>query len=327
MGGGAAAPGAGVWREGRAAERRGRRQDGGYAGSVPGRPGRAGGGMGAVAAAAAPRTGVRSRPPLRELAAAVGIDLDATALARFDAYRDLLRDWNAHFNLTAITDPGEIDRRLFLDALLLLPTVDAVARAGDGPKRLADVGSGAGFPGLALKIARPELDVTLIEATGKKVAFLEACIEELEFEGATAVHARAEEIGHDPAYRGRYDLATARAVAALPALLELCVPLLRPGGRALFPKGLDLATEIEAGRRAAPLVGARLIASDVLLGGQTTLIVAEKTGPTPARFPRRPGLPARDPLGAAPPVVSGGREPARSRPAGRRPGRTGRKTP
>ena len=282
--------------------------------------------MSAVATSTAPRAGMRSRAPLRDLAAAAGIDLDPTALARFDAYRDLLLDWNARLNLTAITDPAEIDRRLFLDALLLLPAVDAVAAGGDRPKRLADVGSGAGFPGLALKVARPDLALTLIEATGKKVAFLEACLDELELEDAVAIHARAEEIGHDPSHRGRYDLATARAVAALPALLELCVPLLRPGGRALFPKGLDLATEIEAGRRAAPLVGARLVASDVLPGGQTTLIVAEKTDPTPARFPRRPGLPARDPLGTAPTAARGGKEPARSRTAEQRPSQPGRKT-
>jgi 16S rRNA (guanine527-N7)-methyltransferase len=282
--------------------------------------------MSAMATSAAPRTGVRSRPPLPDLAAAAGIELDATALAHFDAYRDLLLDWNARFNLTAITDPAEIDRRLFLDALLLLPAVDAVSPDGDRPKRLADVGSGGGFPGLALKIARPELAVTLIEATGKKVAFLEACLDELALDDAVAIHARAEEVGHDPSHRGRYDLATARAVAALPALLELCVPLLRPGGRALFPKGLDLATEIGAGRRAAPLVGARLVANDVLPGGQTTLIVAEKIGSTPSRYPRRPGVPARDPLGTAPPPFRGGNEPARSRTGKQGPDRTGRKT-
>jgi 16S rRNA (guanine527-N7)-methyltransferase len=261
--------------------------------------------MGAVTTDATLRLDLRpshahsERSPLGALAAAAGIVLDPVALARFDAYRDLLLAWNARFNLTAITDPAEIDRRLFLDALLMLPAVGAVAPVGPGPVHLVDVGSGAGFPGLALKIARPDLEVTLIEATGKKTDFLRACIATLELAGATALHARAEEIGHDPNHRGRYDLATARGVAALPALLELCVPLLRPGGRALFPKGLNLAEEIAAGRRAAPLVGARLLAIDLLPGGQTTLIVAEKIGPTPARYPRRPGLPAREPLGRA----------------------------
>ena len=254
--------------------------------------------MGAVATQAEPPTDARpAHPPsLRDLACEAGIALDVTALARFDAYRDLLLAWNARFNLTAVTDPSEIDRRLFLDTLLMLHAVDAAdPLAGD--VFLVDVGSGAGFPGLALKIARPYLDVTLVEATGKKVAFLEACIEELALDGIGAVHGRAEEIGHDPRYRERFDLATARAVASLPVLFELCMPLLRLGGRALFPKGLNLAEEIASGRRAAPLAGARLIAADVLPGNQTTLVVAEKTGPTPTRLPRRSGLPTREPLG------------------------------
>ena len=281
--------------------------------------------MGAVAMDATPRASAR----LRDLATEMGVTLDATALTRFDAYRDLLLTWNARYNLTAITEPAEIDRRLFLDSLLLLPAVDAaetdlgtagsrIARTSRTvpPISLVDVGSGAGFPGLALKIARPNLDVTLIEATGKKVAFLDACIADLDLTGVRAIHGRAEEIGHDPAYRERFDLATARAVASLPVLLELCMPLLRLGGRALFPKGLDLAEEIALGRRAAPLAGARLIAADILPGGQTTLVVAEKTGPTPARLPRRSGLPSREPLGA------GRSDPTR----GRRPGVTGEGT-
>jgi 16S rRNA (guanine527-N7)-methyltransferase len=203
------------------------------------------------------------------------------------------------FNLTAIDDPAEIDRRLILDALLMLPAIDA-ATAGIETSRLIDVGSGAGFPGLALKIARPDLFVTLVEATGKKVGFLRTCIEELDLVGVEARHARAEDLGHDPAYRGRFDLATARAVAALPTLLELCMPFVRSGGRAFFPKGLNLAEELEAGRRAAPLVGARLTGAEILPGGQTTLVVAEKVAPTPARVPRRSGLPSREPLGVVP---------------------------
>jgi 16S rRNA (guanine527-N7)-methyltransferase len=201
--------------------------------------------------------------------------------------------------LTAIREPGEVDRRLIGDALRLLPAVDAYAGGG----RLVDVGTGAGFPGLALKIARPELDVTLIEATGKKVAFLRHVIETLGLEGVEAVHGRAEELGHDRRYRGRFDLATARAVAVLPALLELCMPLLRVGGRALFPKGAEVGTEFAEGERAAPLVGARIERADLLPGEPdepvTRLVIAAKIGETPNRFPRRSGIPAKEPLGRA----------------------------
>ena len=258
---------------------------------------------GAPAAADPTPSGAHPAPPaapwdgLAAAAARAGVVLDAEQLARFDVYRRLLLEWNARFNLTAVTDPIEVERRLFLDALLLVPTVDGLVAAGDrDPPRLVDVGSGAGVPGLPLKIARPRLDVTLIEATGKKARFLAHVIAELGLGGAFAVHGRAEELAHDPAHRAAYDQATARAVASLPALLELCVPLLRVGGHALFPKGAAIAGELAAGERAAPLVGARVRSAEPVAPG-TCLVTVAKVAPTPRRFPRRAGIPAREPLG------------------------------
>jgi len=240
-------------------------------------------------------------PGLAAAAEQAGIPLAPEQLGRFARYRDLLLDRGRHINLTAISDPDDVERRLFFDALLMLPTVDLLLAPGQdgGPRRLVDVGSGAGFPGLVLKIARPDHWVTLIEATGKKVAFLTEAIRELGLSGVAAVHARAEDAGCDLDHRGQYDLATARAVASLPALLELCVPLLRRGGHALFPKGLAIAEELAAARRAAAPLGVRLLAADPLPGaeGATRLVVARKTAPTPDRYPRRAGLPAREPLG------------------------------
>jgi 16S rRNA (guanine527-N7)-methyltransferase len=236
--------------------------------------------------------------------AAGGAITDPRVLERLAVFRDELLLWNQRFNLTAIADADGVDRRLVGDALRLLPALDGIAEeAGSGGRlvRLVDVGSGAGFPGLALKIARPDLDVTLVEATGKKVDFLRHAIETLGLEGAEAVHARAEDLGQDGRYRGRYDVATARAVAALPVLMELCVPLLRIGGQALFPKGADLGTEFAEGEMAAALVGARIERAELLPGeaGEpvTRLVIAAKIGETPARYPRRPGLPAKQPLG------------------------------
>jgi 16S rRNA (guanine527-N7)-methyltransferase len=227
-------------------------------------------------------------------AAEAGVTLDPVQLARFARYRDLLVDWSGRVNLTAITDPIEIERRLFLDGLRLVPLLDEVSVASP---RLLDVGAGAGFPGLPLKIARPAIELTLLEATGKKVRFLEAAIAALELDGARAIHGRAEDLGHDPAFRERFDLVTARAVATLPALMELCLPMLRVGGVALFPKGLSIEAEVAAGGRAAALLGGRLTGVRAVPGGTTSVVTATKDTPTPPAYPRRAGLPARAPLG------------------------------
>ena len=248
----------------------------------------------------------RSQSSLGALAERAGVPLDGTQLARFDLYRDLLLERGANVNLTAIRDPNEVDRRLFLDALRMVPALDEERHpAGvDGRGRprqlkLVDIGSGAGFPGLAVKIARPDLQITLVEATGKKAAFLQDAITALGLDGVEAIHARAEDVAHDPLHRERYDLATARAVASLPALLELCLPLLRLGGRAFFPKGVEISEELAAGQRAAPLVGARVTGADLQPGGESRLVTVEKTGLTHLRYPRRAGIPAREPLGGS----------------------------
>ncbi len=231
--------------------------------------------------------------------------LSAGQAKAFATYRDLLIEWNGRFNLTAVIDPEQIDRRLFLDALRMVGPVQAIAAPDpDGAMmseiRMVDMGTGAGFPGLALKIALPQLEVTLIEATGKKVQFLDAVIGELGLDGIVAIHARAEEIGTLPEYRGALDLVTARGVSSLAALFEMAAPLLRMGGIGLFPKGLDLADELATGQRAARIVGLTVESSDVITDSETRLVVARKMTETPRQYPRRPGMPAREPLGAAP---------------------------
>lgn len=235
-------------------------------------------------------------PGLTVAAAEAGVLLSPDQAARFDAYRRLLLAWNAKFNLTAITDPDEIERRLFLDSLRLLPVVARLT--ADSPGQLVDLGSGAGFPGIPLAIMQPERPITLIEATGKKVSFLNQAIAELNLGQTRAIHARGEDIARLPAERARYDLATARAVSSLPALIELSMPLLRVGGHAIFPKGLELAAELAAGRRAASLVGARIVSDDIAPGATTRIVVVTKHQPTPDQYPRRAGIPAREPLGS-----------------------------
>src|SRR5438132_2102852 len=142
----------------------------------------------------------------------------ATVVEQFLRYRQELLDWNTRINLTAITDPEEVLIKHFLDSLSLLSVYDK-PRA-----RLLDIGSGAGFPGLPLKIVRPQWEVVLLEATGKKVTFLQHMIETLQLEGVEAVHGRAEELAHNEAFRASFDVVTARAVASLPTLLEYAAP-------------------------------------------------------------------------------------------------------
>ena len=163
-----------------------------------------------------------------------------------------------------------------------------------------DVGTGAGFPGLPLAIVRPDLRVTLMEATGKKLSFCEHVAERLNLESVWFVHARAEEAGHDPALRERGDCVVARAVARLPVLLEYLLPLTRVGGLAIAMKGRTATDEARDSVRALKLLGGKLreVREFALPGLEEPhyLVIVEKTAPTPAGFPRRPGLPAQRPL-------------------------------
>lgn len=240
-------------------------------------------------------------PGLVQAAAPLGVSIDPVAASRLDHYRNVLLERSAQFNLTAIRDPQAIEQRLFLDALAMLPEIDQFLRNNRRPRdahpRLIDVGSGAGFPGLVLKIARPDLDVTLADATAKKVRFMNEVVSGLQLDGVRAIHARAENLGQDPAYRERFDLATARAVGSLPVLLELVVPLLDVGGQAFFPKGTDIDDELKAGKRAARKLGAEILSASEIPPGGTRLVVVAKTTLTRGVYPRRPGIPRQSPLG------------------------------
>ncbi len=240
---------------------------------------------------------------LERLAGELGLTLDAVALDRFRLYADLLLDWNRRMNLTRVTGVEDIQVKLFADALALMPFILRYQAAHERTTRLKliDIGSGAGFPGLPLKIVCPELDVTLVEATGKKVRFLEAVIAALGLEAVTALHGRAEDLAHRPGLRGRFDIVVARAVARLPALLELSLPFCRVGGLGLFPKGVDAAAEAAESGVALKTLRARLIGIEPValpeLAG-TVIVAVEQVGKPPAEYPRRPGMPAKHPLSA-----------------------------
>jgi 16S rRNA (guanine527-N7)-methyltransferase len=237
-------------------------------------------------------------PGLAVAAANLGVPLSAEIEEQLTAYLRLLTERNAQFNLTAVRDPQAMERRLFLDAIAMIPTLDETTKAsGVTAPRLIDVGSGAGFPGLVLKIVRPALQVTLLDATGKKVRFLNEVIAATDHTGVQAVHGRAEELARSPEYRERFNLVTARAVASLPVLLELTTPFLDVGGSALLPKGVELGDELAQGEKAARMLGCRIISSDVLPVGETRLVVVEKETLTPGKFPRPNGIPNQAPLG------------------------------
>ena len=252
----------------------------------------------AVVADPVPHNQESEWPGLAVAAANLGVPLSPGVQEQLTAYLRLLSERNGQFNLTAVRDPQAMERRLFLDAIAMIPTLDSVtASQGIPAPRLIDVGSGAGFPGLVLKIVRPALHVTLIDATGKKVRFLDEVIAESGLSGIQALHGRAEELGRKPEFREQFNLATARAVASLPVLLELTTPFLDVGGTALLPKSLDLAEELTQGKKAATLLGCRITSSDISPSGDTRLVVVEKVTLTPRKFPRPTGIPNQAPLG------------------------------
>ena len=243
-------------------------------------------------------------PLLAEGARDLGITLSAGQLEQFDLYYRELTDWNKRANLTAVTGREETQVRHFLDSLTVcLPyrkEPDAPLDTLAGVARVVDVGSGAGFPGLPVKLAFPHLELHLIESVGKKTAFLEHLTGLLELEGVTVHTGRAEALARQPELRESFDLALVRGVARLSLLLEYALPFCRVGGKALALKHGGLEQELaEAGFALSELGGARGDVLPVTLAGLTdNRVVAafEKDAPTPHRYPRRVGIPAKRPL-------------------------------
>jgi 16S rRNA (guanine527-N7)-methyltransferase len=216
-------------------------------------------------------------------------------LQLFLRYRQELIEWNSRFNLTAITDPDEILCKHFLDSVSLLEVYDKLQA------KVLDIGAGAGFPGLPLKILRPQWRVVLLEATGKKVTFLRHMIETLELREIEAVRGRAEELAHQQAYRTSFDLVTARAVASLPILLEYAAPYCRVSGQIILPKKGDVTAELAQGKLAARHLGSVLRADRTVtlpgLEDGRRLLVWEQVKKCPESFPRSGSLMAKKSLG------------------------------
>lgn len=226
----------------------------------------------------------------------LGISLDESQQQAFARYAAELAEWNQRFNLTAITAPEEITSKHFLDSLSCWQVMQAAPGVN-----VVDVGSGAGFPGLPLKILRPELQLTLVESTGKKADFLSYMVQVLGLEGVQVLALRAEEVGQLAEHRRSFDWALARALAPMAVLAEYLLPLLKVGGRALAQKGAGVRAEMQDGLAAIELLGGGLSELHRVqvpgLDEERYLVEIHKVGETPEKYPRRPGMPSKRPLG------------------------------
>jgi 16S rRNA (guanine527-N7)-methyltransferase len=230
----------------------------------------------------------------------LGLHLTPEQLEKFEIYYRELVAWNKKINLTSITGYEEVQVKHFLDSLTV--TLAASAPDKDRALNVIDIGTGAGMPGIPLKIVFPDIHLTLLEATVKKTKFLQYIVKRLETVVIEIVAGRAEEAAHNNQYREKFDLALSRAVAPLPALVELTLPFITVGGRLISQKKGEIRREIEQSKRSIEVMGGVLREIKPVgleeLDNERCLVVIDKVKPTPPEYPRRPGLPVKRPLNA-----------------------------
>lgn len=235
---------------------------------------------------------------LNNISLSLGIELSGEQIKKFRVYLGELTEWNLRFNLTAIQTPEEIEVKHFADSLAVLKGLDLSCLKNG--TRVIDIGTGAGFPGLPLKIVLPQIDLALLESTAKKTVFLSHVIERLSLENVTVLYGRAETLAATPGHRESYDIAVSRAVARLDTLSELCLPFCRIGGLFIAHKKDGIAAEIAATAGAARKLGggaARIVPYNLPgMDDGRCLVVIPKVSPTPEQYPRRPGIPGKNPL-------------------------------
>lgn len=230
---------------------------------------------------------------IREKCARFGLELTEKQYQQLDRYAELLVEWNEKMNLTAITEPQEMAVKHFLDCLYLLKYCEIPQGA-----RLIDVGTGAGFPGMVLKIARPDIELTLLDSLNKRLVFLNEVASALDL-AVTTVHARAEDAGKDAQMRESYDIATARAVARLSALSEYCLPLVKIGGQMISMKGPDGNAELDEATTALKMLGGEagtVHEYELPNGDARSIVVIQKISQTPPKYPRQGVKIAKKPL-------------------------------
>lgn len=232
---------------------------------------------------------------LKEYLKINNIELYDDAAKKFELYMDELIEWNKKVNLTAIREPQAIIVKHFYDSMLGM-----VIPQWTGKGKLLDLGTGAGFPGIPLKIINPDLEVVLVDSLQKRVIFLQNIIEKLCLKNTVAIHGRAEEIGQDQSHREKYDWVVSRAVARLPVLAEYCIPLVKKGGRFLAYKGPEGITEYNEGENAIKILGGAIEGVHTFQlpmdNGERNIIIITKRLLTPAQYPRKAGVPEKKPM-------------------------------
>ena len=232
---------------------------------------------------------------LQSKAEQLGIRLSEQQLEQFQCYYERLIEKNKVMNLTAITEYEEVVDKHFVDSILL-----GSVKELSGKKRVIDVGTGAGFPGIPLKIVYPELEITLLDSLNKRVKFLDEVIEELGLTGIQAVHSRAEDLAQDAAHRQQYDICVSRAVANLATLSEYCIPFVKQGGYFISYKSTQIEEELKQAKNAVQVLGGTLEQIETVQIPGTTIerqfVMIRKTGTTPKKFPRKAGTASKTPI-------------------------------
>ena len=223
----------------------------------------------------------------------ISITFTDTQLEQFRMYYEMLVEKNKVMNLTGITEWNEVLEKHFLDSISLIRAIDL-----DQELTVMDMGTGAGFPGIPLKIAFPKLKVTLADSLNKRVLFLQEVIDSLKLEGIEAIHGRAEDLARDKKYREQYDLAVSRAVANLSTLSEYCLPFVKIGGKFISYKSGEIEEEVSSSKSAVFLLGGKIINSVKFELGESgrSFIVIDKVNGTPKSYPRKAGTPSKKPL-------------------------------
>lgn len=225
-----------------------------------------------------------------------GITLSDQQIKQFELYFETLVEWNEKMNLTAITEKSDVYLKHFYDSI----TAGFYYNGFHDAVHVCDVGAGAGFPSIPLKIVFPDLKVTIVDSLKKRIHFLEHLASQLELKEVNFIHDRAETFGQNKAYRESFDIVTARAVARLSVLSELCLPLAKVGGTFVAMKAASAKEEIEAGKKAVSLLGGKIQTTHSFLlpveESERNIIIIEKEKPTPKKYPRKPGTPNKEPI-------------------------------
>lgn len=225
------------------------------------------------------------------------LELSKKQILQFISYYELLIDWNSRMNLTAITEFEDVLKKHFIDSLSLISAVSDLAQK---QYDLIDVGTGAGFPGIPLKIAFPNLKITLLDSLNKRIQFLNEVICKLELQDIEAVHGRAEDFAKPDQFRERFDLCVSRAVANLATLSEYCIPFVKPGGFFISYKSEKVNVELEEAKKAISVLGGSFQKNIEFLLPHSDItrnfIVIQKKNKTPLKYPRKAGLPSKEPI-------------------------------